>query len=96
MGAWRPCREFGSARIGESERYDVVGDGLRVLDDQVGLVLPDDGLCGRHCHNRVRPVAAASIWDTNDSGAKGGRQDVSRACRSFVRVQIRIGPCAPS
>ena len=48
-----PMPEFGSTRIGESERYDVVGDGLRVLDDQVGLVLPDDGLCGRHCHNRT-------------------------------------------
>ena len=95
---WAPGVHAGSsaARIGESERYDVVGDGLRVLDDQVGLVLPDDGLCGRHCHNRVRPVAAASIClDTNDSGAKGGRQDVSRASKSFVRVQIdRAG--APS
>ena len=38
----------------------------------------------------------AFVLDTNDSGAKGGRQDVSRACRrASFGVQIRIGPCAP-
>ena len=60
MSAWRPCREFGSADRRVSA--DVVGDGLRVLDDQ-------SASCSRMMVFVVDPVTivyalspAASIW----------------------------------
>jgi hypothetical protein len=93
VGARRPCRELGATRVDESERYDAVGDGPRLLDDQVGLVLPDDGLCGRHCHNRVRPSQQPTFVRIRTIAVRGRRGQGT--CQPIVRIQIRLGPCAP-
>jgi hypothetical protein len=97
VGAWRPGRELGATRVGEGERYNVVGDGPRLSYDQVGLVLPDDGLGGRHCHNRVRlsQQQPTFVWIRTIAALERLGQGTTIRAQPIVRIQIRLGPCAP-
>jgi hypothetical protein len=45
---WRPRRQLPAIRVSEGKRDDAISNGLRFPHNQVGLVLPHDGLGGRH------------------------------------------------
>ena len=83
VGAWRPRRKLCATRVGKSENYHVISDGPRLPDDQIGLVLPDDGFRGRHCHNRVRPSQQPTfVWIRTI--AAGGAADKMRPMRPEI------------